>query len=362
VTDIYERLANFLDELPAGYPRTDNGVEMRILRRLFTPQEAELCMHLTLIGEEADDIAHRARLPIEEASQRLEEMEKKGLIHGVHRSGKPVEYMAMHFVVGFWEGQVNKLDRELVEAFEEYLPYVIDHDLWQKAPQLRTIPVSVSIPTGTMAMPYERAEEMLDMHSTFAVVNCICRQEQRILGHDCKKPMETCLSFGMAANSAIRNNQGRSISREEAREILQLADETGLVLQSGNAKDPIFICMCCGCCCGVLRGLKLHPQPARIASSPYLAMHDPMICSGCGTCVERCQMEAMSLSNGTAELSEDRCIGCGLCVSTCTTGALRLVRKPEAEQPAVPRDIVGTNIQIIKARGKYNKSTLLRML
>ena len=104
--------------------------------------------------------------------------------------------------------------------------------------------------------------------------------------------------------------------------------------------------MCCGCCCGVLRTLKLHPKPASIASSPFVAAVNVETCEGCGTCETRCQMEAVFLDNGTAALNLDRCIGCGLCVTTCHSESLSLVRKPEAEQPHVPKDIIDTLIKV----------------
>src|SRR3974377_1659249 len=78
--DVYERLAQHLDNLPGGYPRTESGVELRILRRLFTPEEADLALHLTLIPEEPRVVALRARMPVEEAARRLEDMAQKGLI------------------------------------------------------------------------------------------------------------------------------------------------------------------------------------------------------------------------------------------------------------------------------------------
>ena len=66
-TDLYERLAKHLDGLPAGFPRTESGVELRILRRVFTPEDAELALHLTLIPEGARVIARRAKIPVKEA-------------------------------------------------------------------------------------------------------------------------------------------------------------------------------------------------------------------------------------------------------------------------------------------------------
>jgi len=360
--DIYEQLATFVDHLPAGYPRTESGVELRILRKLFTQEEAELFMHLTLLGEEPRVIALRAKLPVEVVSQRLDEMEKKGLVFGDHRSGKPTGYLALQFVVGFWEGQVNRLDHELVDDFEEYFPSFANAELWRKAPQIRTIPVGESIPNLAEAMTYELAEKVIESHSTFAVSDCICRKEQHILGKGCDKPLETCMSFGSTANNNIDLGRGRKISREEILAILKQADNAGLVLSPANSKRPTFICACCGDCCGVLRMAKLHPKPSSIISSPYVAAHDDVTCSGCGICVDRCQMDAITIPNGVADMNLDRCIGCGLCVSTCTTGAMTLVRKPDSEQPFIPNNIAATTIQLAQTRGLLSNVDMVIML
>jgi len=239
--DIYERLAKHLDDLPGGFPRTQSGVELRILRRLFSPDFAELAMHLTLIPEEARVIARRAKIPVEIAKQRLDEMYKKGLIIGVYQKDKPPLYMAQHFLVGFWESQVNRLDRQLVEDFEEYLPSFKDRDITRIAGQVRTIPVGKSISTQNEVMVYERAAELVRAHKAFAVSNCICRQEMRILGKGCDKPEETCLSFGAAAKTVVSTGRGRTITLKETLDILRRAEEAGLVLQPANAKKALFI-------------------------------------------------------------------------------------------------------------------------
>ena len=360
--DAYERLAQFLHELPAGFPRSESGVEMRILRRLFTPEEAELVTHLTLLTEEARVIARRARIPVEEAARRLEEMEKKGLIFALHRKDRPPEYMATQAVVGFYEYQVNKLDPELVEEFEEYLPLWFDHDLWQEVPQLRTIPVGESIDPQLEVMPYERAEELIRAQRTFSLAPCICRQEKQVAGEGCDKPLMTCLAFGAGAEYYIHNGWGQAIGQEEALDLLERAEEAGLVLQPSNAKRAAFLCMCCGCCCGILRALKLHPRPASIVSSPFQAALDLEACDGCGMCETRCQMEAIVLDDGRARLDLDRCIGCGLCVSTCPSEALSLVRKPAGQQPHVPKNVVDTNIRLAQARGRLSKPAMIRLL
>ncbi|MGZ6292809.1 MAG: 4Fe-4S binding protein [Syntrophales bacterium] len=359
--NIYEKLAKHLDNLPGGFPRTPSGVEIRILRRIFTPEEAKLAVRLALIPEEPRVIARRAKLPVKEVAQRLEEMDNKGQVIGIRRKGKPLQYMAQQFIVGIWEGQVNKLSRELVEEFEEYMPSLFDPGTWRKVPQMRTIPVEKSIALQPEVMPYERAGELVRKHTTFAVSNCICRQEFRILGKGCDKPEESCLQFGLAAESVVQMGRGRAISREETLAILRRAEESGLVLQPANSRNPLFICTCCGCCCGVLRLLKRDPKPASLVASPFVASLDSDTCKGCGICTKRCQMEAIHVENKKAILNTDRCIGCGLCVDTCRTKSLILLRKPEAQQAYVPKNIIETSIRLGEARGKLGIGKMVGM-
>ncbi len=362
--DAYQRLAKFLDNLPGGFPPTQSGVELRILRRLFTPEEADLATHLALIPEEPRVIAMRAGLPMDEVARRLAEMEKKGLVYTVAQEGKPPLYMATQYIVGLYEFQVGKLTPELVRDLEQYRAESAGAfvDTWQKAPQLRTVPIGESVEARLEVLAYEQAEALLDGHSRFAVTPCICRQEQQIAGHGCDKPLETCLSMDIAADYYVRNGMGRTITREDAIGLLRLANESGLVLQPGNSKDVGFICMCCGCCCGVLTIAKRHPQPASVLASPFQAWVDSGICDGCGTCTTRCQMDAISLGDDLfAAVDLDRCIGCGLCASTCPTGSVRLVRKPEGQQPYVPRNVVETTIRLGQARGKLGLRDLVGM-
>jgi Na+-translocating ferredoxin:NAD+ oxidoreductase subunit B len=360
-TDVYEALARHLDNLPAGFARTEKGAEMRILRRLFTPEDAELAVHVTLLAEEARVIARRAGIPVSVATSRLEEMDRKGLIMRMQRKSGPPRYMASQYAIGFWEAQVNRLTPELVQDAHEYESAFIDPAHWRKAPQMRTIPVGKSIDVQNEVMPYEMAEELMRTHTSRAVSNCICRQARRLVGEGCDKPQESCLTLGDAADYIARSGRGRKISLEESLEILQRADETGLVLQPDNAKDPLFMCTCCGCCCGVLHAIKRDQKPGRVVSSPFLARLDVSECKGCGLCVKRCQMEAIRVAEKKAFLDVDRCIGCGLCVSTCPTHSLSLTRKPAAEQADIPKDHIKSVIKLARARGKLGIAELVGM-
>ena len=356
---VYQKLAQHLDGLPGGFPPTESGVELRILRRLFTPEEAELALHLSLIPEEARVIARRAKISVDEAAERLERMALKGLIFRIQPHDGAALYQALQFVIGIWEFQVNDLDAELVRDVEEYLPS-LTQESW-KVPQLRTIPVGRSVTAQMEILPYERAEGLVRTQKNFAVAPCICRREQKMIGKGCQKPEETCLVFGMAADYYERNGLGRRIDLQETLNILKTADAEGLVLQPGNSQEIINICCCCGDCCGVLRTLKKFPKPASMVFSPFIASTNPDTCEGCGVCTERCQMEALSLVDEKAVLNVDRCIGCGLCVSTCPTQSLTLMRKPDSEQPNVPKDLIKLSIRLGQERGKLNTMNLVKM-
>jgi len=358
---IYQKLARHLDNLPGGFPPSESGVEIRILKRLFTPDEAELATHLTLIAEEARVIARRAKITPRQAAERLELMAKKGLIlRSVSDKGQP-EYMAAQFVIGIWEYHVNDLDPGLIRDMNEYIPTLFDLEIWKKSPQLRTIPVKRSLTPQLDVMSYENAEELVRQQKKALVAPCICRRERKIMGEGCDKPVESCLVFGIGADHYQHNGLGRVIDIQEALDILKKADKSGLVLQPGNSQKIVNICCCCGCCCGILRNIKRHPRPADLVSTPFVAVADAETCNGCGVCVKRCQMDALSLRNDKAVLDVKRCIGCGLCVSTCPTKSLTLKRKPESEQVKIPKNVIETYIQLGRERGKLTTGDLIKM-
>lgn len=360
--DIYKKLARHLDNLPGGFPPTDTGVELRILRRLFSPEEAALAVLLTLIPEESRVIARRARITREEAEQKLKEMAGKGLIFSIEFGGRPARYMAAQYVIGIWEYHVNDLDPELIRDMNEYIPTLFDKEVWRKSPQLRPIPVKRSLTPELNVLAYEKAEELIENRNKFLVAPCICRREHRMVGHGCDKPEESCLVIGgVGVGYYERAGMGRVIDKQETLEILKKADKAGLVLQPSNAQKIVNICCCCGCCCQVLKTVKSHPRPAELVSSAFIAVAEPSECKGCGVCVDRCQMEALTLTDEVVVLDETRCIGCGLCISTCPTDALSLVRKPESRQPVVPADMIKSAIQLARERGKLGPVEMAKM-
>lgn len=353
---VYKKLAKHLDSLPGGFPPTENGVELKILKKLFTPEEAKTALCATLIPEEAHVLARRMKTSVAEAKVRLNEMARKGLLLSIEIRGREPQYMAAQYVIGIWEYHVNSLDEELVRLMNEYVPTLINYKAWKAAPQLRTVPVGKSIVPTHEAMSYESAEELIKKQKKILVAPCICRREHKMLGEGCDKLEEACLVFGIGADYYEKNGLGRVISKEEALSILEEADRQGLVVSPSNAQKAINICLCCGCCCQVLRALKRAPVPAEYISSAFVARLDEAKCVACGKCVKRCQMDAFSLADKKLSYDEKRCIGCGLCVTTCPTQALSLERKASA--PIVPNTYSETMVKHGRARGKLGAASL----
>ncbi|MDP2647224.1 MAG: 4Fe-4S dicluster domain-containing protein [Desulfobacterales bacterium] len=348
--DIFKKLALHLDNLPAGFPATDTGVELRILKRLFTPEEARIAMGLTMRLESPATVAERLGRNTEELSVQLERMSKKGLLIRGGKGGR-YRYMAAQFVVGIWEYHVNDLDENLIRDFNEYVPYLMKAQLTLKTQQLRVIPVSRSISAEMKIMPYEAAEEIIKSQSKILVAPCICRKEHRMMGAGCDSPLETCLIFGGSAFFYEENGIGRTVSQDEALKVLNTGMEAGLVLQPGNSIKPANICMCCGCCCQILKNLKAIDKPGRIVCSSYYAAVNAENCTACEACATRCQMDAITVA-GTARVDLDKCIGCGLCVESCQSDAMHLVKKEGKDIWEPPRNVAETYINIARERGK----------
>ena len=350
--DVYKKLAIHLDKTPCGFPETESGVELRILKQLFTEDEAELDLSLVLMLETVEIIAERANKEPEEVKPVLIEMGRKGLITHVNRNGKDT-FMLLHFVVGIWEYQVNRLTKELIKDFNEYAPVLMKDHYKQKTQQFRVVPVSKSVNTQLNIMDYEEVENIIKSQSRILVAPCICRKEHEIMDKGCGKPIESCLIFGGGAYIYESRGIGRIITQDEALDIVKEGAKQGLVPQPSNAKKPINICLCCDCCCQILKNIKNLDTPAKVISSNFQANVDEDECTGCQACEEICPMDAIEMNEQkvVAEVNLDRCIGCGLCVTVCEFDAMSLKDKKETEKISPPATLVETYKNIAKEKG-----------
>jgi len=340
--EIYRELQEHLDGMPVGFPATESGIELKVLKHLFTPEEAEIAVKLNYMPDPLKKIFRRVKksgITIEELEKKLDEMFHKGLIN-YGKSGEEKYYAAAPLVIGMFEYQLNRLTKEFILDFERYC----EETFWQqefnrtKIPQLRTIPIEQSITLEQNISTYDDLRSMIEnIGEPIGVQECICRQVTDLLGHPCKKTdiRELCFSFRTAA--LIYNEKGlnRLISKEEALEILRRVEEVGLVIQPGNSQRPMCICCCCGCCCEVLNNQKRFEAPAQFFATNYYAEVDADLCVGCGVCEDRCNMDAIEVIDDKSEINLERCIGCGVCVPTCPQDAISLKKKEEETIPPI---------------------------
>lgn len=111
-SDVYQKLQAYLDRLPMGFPKTESGVELEILQKLFTPEEAEIACTMGLKPEPAEAAAQRLGKDADAMRDDLMEMSKKGLIFRTERDGRTM-FSGAAFVVGIWEYHVKQMDREV---------------------------------------------------------------------------------------------------------------------------------------------------------------------------------------------------------------------------------------------------------
>jgi Pyruvate/2-oxoacid:ferredoxin oxidoreductase delta subunit len=350
--EVYSRLAEALDRLPNGFPRTASGVEIRILARIFTPEEAGLVSHLTGELEPASVVAGRVGMEPSEVQKRLVELAKRGLVW-IEKQGGKLAFRLLPFMVGLYETQYDALDHELAHLFEQYMLEGGAAGIMKPYPALhRVIPVQSAIKSEWI-LPYDDVRAIIVNATNFNNNPCICRKERRLTGfNECAFPNDMCLSF----SSRSPTGDPTEITREQALALLDQAEQVGLVhTVSNNIQARAYfgyICNCCGCCCGILRGITDFGIETSVAQANYYAALDPERCSSCGVCPSRCQVRALREKEGVTAVDRARCIGCGLCVSSCPEQAIELKRKPDNEIVTPPVDFAAWERERNRSRGR----------
>jgi len=330
---IYEKLQQNLDRFPLGFPKTDSGVELEILKRLYQTDEATIALNLRPKPEAPGVIAARMQKDERELDQKLEAMAQKGLAFRIVRDGK-VLYNSIPFMIGLYEYSVKRIDKDLAKLFKQYYDEAYQTEMGlSNIPGFKVIPIQKHIKAGIALYPYQKIETDIRAARVIAVTDCVCRKESQLLGHGCDKPMETCLSFGVAAEHYINSGLGRVIIADKAIDIVKKADEAGLVHAGANAKHLSNICNCCPCCCASMKGMV---QKGHDKQKYMNAIFEPVInedlCTACEMCAERCPVDAIQVEE-TAVADIERCLGCGLCASGCPSEAISMVTKDKVKEP-----------------------------
>ena len=339
MSDVYQNLANKLNEMPNGFPATKSGVELKILQKIFEPNEAAMALKIKPAPETAASIAERLREPLTEIKEFLDNMASKGQIACFKMSGQKM-YMFVPFLIGIYESQLNRIDKELAELFEEYEPMLTKTIGGYEPAYTRVVPISSKISAELQINRYEDIRQLIDVAKSFMLSECICRKEKALGGHPCEHTLEACLSFSKEedAYDSLPLQSGKVISKDKALEVLAEAEKEGLVHCTYNVQDgQTFVCNCCPCSCALMRGLKEFKVPHMLAKSNFVAFIDEESCESCGICKEeRCPMDAIIEENDVYSVQAERCIGCGVCAVTCPTESITLTRKeaPEQDRPS----------------------------
>ncbi|PKN18074.1 MAG: 4Fe-4S ferredoxin [Deltaproteobacteria bacterium HGW-Deltaproteobacteria-6] len=342
MSNIYEKLRDRLEMMATGYPATANGVEIKILRQLFSEEDADLFLKLEAKPATAGQVALRLASDVADMAVRLEGMARKGLIFRV-RQDEAICYFPVPFIVGIYEFQLNNLDKPLLKDISQYYLTGLGATFHgQKTPHLRSIPINAEIVADRPIFPYDDAAAIIKGKARIAVAECFCRKAVSLYGKTCSHPLETCLQFETFADYYVENGMARYISTEEALAILKQSEAEGLVIHILNSQKVEAMCCCCSCCCGMLISLKLFPAPARAVKSNYACLFDEALCNHCGICVSRCTVGAFKMKDEKVGFHADRCIGCGLCVTTCPTDALKLDKKADDSLYTPPATVYDT--------------------
>jgi Na+-translocating ferredoxin:NAD+ oxidoreductase subunit B len=348
--DIYKHLAQTLDALPNGFPSTNDGSELRLLKKLFTPEEAELAVLLTPELETADAIAARTGRGVGELRKQLKDMVRRGLI-STGRTEGGLGFGLMPFVVGIFEMQVNTIDKELALLVEAYFRQNFGEALRVEPQFHRVIPIGESVRNSMEVHPYESATGLVNAAQSWGVIDCICRKQKTLIGEACVHPIDVCMVLDERPGVFDNSTTVRTLNREEALATLKRAADAGLVHSvSNNQKGVHYICNCCTCSCGILRGMASLGVANVVARSAFVNTVDETLCNACENCLSYCQFDALKMDI-TVQVNPVRCVGCGVCVPACPSEALILVRRPEDEILSIPTTQSDWMIQRAAARG-----------
>ena len=355
--DPYKCLAERLDALPNGFPPAPDGAELRLLGKIYTPEEAALAAELRLTLETPAQIASRLSeagwesMDVQALRDLLKNMVGKGLITAGRTEGG-LGFGLMPFVVGIYEAQIGRMDAELARLFEDYYLQSFGQVLALQPAFHRVVPIGEDVRMDMEIRPYETASEIVRHAKAWGVNDCICRVQKALIGEACQHPLDVCMILSQKPGAFDNSPLFRVLTMDQALDTLQRAAKAGLVHSVSNVQEEIsYICNCCTCGCGILRGMAELGIANVVARSAFVNQVDEALCVGCEDCLAMCQFQALSLVDGMLQVNQTRCTGCGVCVSSCLEGALGLVRRPLEEILPVPDREIDWRLQRSTARG-----------
>jgi len=321
--DPYVILAETLNLVPNGFPSVEDGTHLKVLKWIFEPEEALLASKLKLPGETIKRLSKRLKMDASELTERLDSMFKKGQVR-VFRNKKGKHYALLPFVPGIYEDQINRNNKELVYLIEDYLKKSRGDIVFTADPPIfRVIPVKQAIKTDLKVHPHSEAATIILNAKSWGIRKCTCRVHQGLIGNRCEYPISVCIETWHEENAYLKE-----------------AQDAGLIHTSMNvASGHPYICNCCTCCCNVFRAVQEFGRPNAFVKSDYILSLDEAACSGCGACVDRCQLNLLEIKDDKCVVN-DSCIGCGVCVLVCPEEALCLVPRKAKDIKKPPKNLI----------------------
>jgi Pyruvate/2-oxoacid:ferredoxin oxidoreductase delta subunit len=304
----------------------------RIIEKIADEKEIKILMAAFPAATVAE-LSNKAGIAKEEVESLVKTMFLKGLLFKSQKEGEQRYYRVksvpqFHDSSILWKGATKEFHHLWKEYMEkEFLEFgkIIENVI--PNPVIRIVPVGATIESKAKVLAFEDVREIVNKARLLAVTPCTCR----VIDGKCGKPVEICIQVNRAAEYSLERGTGRALTKEEALQLLHLAEKEGLVHVVDNRKNvDHIICNCCRDCCLNWR----LPNPHKfVAPSRFQALVNVDDCIGCQTCLERCFFDAILIEGDEprARINPEKCVGCGVCTITCPTEAITMkeVRPPE---------------------------------
>ena len=345
--DIFRKLGVKIDNLTYRAPW--NETFHALLKELYAPEEADLVVRMPFTLTSFDHL--RSITGYDETLLRnlLEHLCSKGLVMDLWLSDS-YHYMPSPFVIGVFELTMMRAapDQDWKKISRLFHDYMIEQRNFltancahgEKVGLMRTIPHEEMIDqeNSVEVLDYEQASAIIEGQNTFAIGTCSCRHTATHTGtKTCKVPLDTCSSFGMAAEFLLRRGFAKKVSKAEMTDNVSRSKELGLVLNIDNVrKNPSYLCHCCSDCCHLLVGMKKWGYTNVVITSSFFPETNQEKCTGCGLCARACPIDARTMvADDTPGAKRKKkpvtdatiCLGCGVCALKCRSKALALVRR-----------------------------------
>ncbi len=345
IPDVYKQLFEVMKIRRGPYTGIDIPEFYTLMQELFTPEDARVNNAMSRKPATAKDIAKALDQPENHILPILESMADRGLCKTFlkddvrYYQGEP--FMPGIFEYQFMAGKTTERDKKIARLIQAYKKAF--HAAKGKTkitfPSTRVITVDKTIDAGNVVHTYDQVATYIEKNDSISVGTCYCRHAAALRDEDVHgMPADVCMWFGTMAEYAIERLGARQTTKQEAKQVLDTAEEAGLVHMSRNTTEDIdFICNCDRWHCEVISGVLKQSKPALFFNSGYQPRFDPGLCTACETCIGRCPPEALTMGDhDVPQVNLDRCFGCAVCATGCQTEAIAMVAKPDF--PVPPKD------------------------